>query len=222
MVEEEKKQEEKVEEKKEEVVDKAIEENLKVEEKEEKPVKIKKGEPQKPKNVLEREYIIPLRKEFKKVPEFRRAKRALKALKDFVARHMKVEDRNIKKVKIDKYLNEEIWFRGIRKPLAKIKVKCIKDSEGIVKVELVDIPDVVKFKMDREKKDKNKVQKVEKKVEEKKEEKTEEEKKGEKEKEKAGEEVGLKQAETQAKELKHEVKTNVKQPRRPYRQALQK
>ena len=50
-----------------------------------------------PKVELEREYIVPLRKEFKKVPEFRRAKRALKALKQFIARHMRVEDRDLRR-----------------------------------------------------------------------------------------------------------------------------
>jgi len=171
---------------------------------------------------IEREYIVPLRKDWLKVPEYRRAKRALRALKNFIAKHMKVEDRNIKNVKIDKYLNEEIWFRGIRNPPAKIKVKATKNKDGVVSVELVDIPEIVKFKIEREKKRKEKVKKVEKKVEEKKDEKTEEEKKEEKEKEKAGEEAGLKQAEKQAKEMKHEVKTNVKQPKRQFRQALQK
>ena len=171
---------------------------------------------------LEREYIVPLRKEFKKVPEYRRARRAVKALMNFIAKHMKVEERDIRNVKIDKYLNEEIWFRGIRKPPAKIKVKAIKDSEGIVRVELVDIPDVVKFKIAREKREKDKVKKVEKKVEKKKEEKTDEEKKDEKEKTEAGAEEAMKQAKSQAKEMKHETKMDVKQPKRPVRQALQK
>jgi len=205
--------------------DSKVEKNKNVETTEEEYIddvkEVKKGKDN-IKIVLEREYIVPLRKEFKKVPEYRRARRAVKALMNFIAKHMKVEERDIRNVKIDKYLNEEIWFRGIRKPPAKIKVKAIKDSEGIVRVELVDIPDVVKFKIAREKREKDKVKKVEKKVEKKKEEKTDEEKKDEKEKTEAGAEEAMKQAKSQAKEMKHETKMDVKQPKRPVRQALQK
>ena len=86
-------------------------------------------------NKIEREYIIPLRREWSKVPRYKKANRAIKAIKKFLARHMKIRDRDLDKIKIDKYLNEEIWFRGIRKPPHKIKVKAVKDGE-IVRVEL--------------------------------------------------------------------------------------
>ncbi|MEK6835469.1 MAG: hypothetical protein AABX55_00395, partial [Nanoarchaeota archaeon] len=44
-------------------------------------------------------------------------------LKEFIARHMKVENRDLNKVKIDKDLNQFMWARGIRKHPHKIKVK---------------------------------------------------------------------------------------------------
>src|SRR3989338_11580624 len=87
--------------------------------------------------MLEREYIIPLRREWLKVPRYKRASKAIKAIKQFLARHMKVEDRDVRKVKLDKFLNEEIWFRGIKKPPAKIKVKVRKYSDR-VEVELAE------------------------------------------------------------------------------------
>ncbi len=158
------------------------------------------------KTILEREYIIPLRKECMKVPNYKRAGRAIKAIKKFLTRHMKIYDRDLDKIKIDKYVNEEIWFRGAKKPPAKIKVKAIKYDSGEVKVELVDIPQVVKYKIDREKrKDKEVEKKTEqkKKTEEDKKEEKEQDKKDTKEKEAATVEQGLKEQKKQAKQQKH-------------------
>jgi large subunit ribosomal protein L31e len=93
---------------------------------------------------VEREYIIPLRADWRKVANYRRTGRAVKAIKAFIARHMKVPERDTSKVKLDKYLNQEIWFRGKTKPPAKIKVKAIKEGD-IVKVELAELPEVHAF-----------------------------------------------------------------------------
>ena len=100
---------------------------------------------------LEREYIIPLRKEILKVPAYKRAKKAIKAMKQFLAKHMRVEDRDLRKVKIDMYLNNEVWFKGIKKPLTKVKV-IAKKIDGIVYAELAEIPEVVKYTMARHEK----------------------------------------------------------------------
>lgn len=146
-----------------------------------------------------REYVIPLRREWLKMPEYRRAGRAAKAIKKFIARHMKVPERDTDKVKIDIYLNHEIWARGVRNPPSKIKVRATK-YEDLVKVELVEMPGHLKFlKLRHEKQHKKIKEKKEAKPEEakseikEKEEKTEEEKKDEKEKEKAGEEQQIKE-----------------------------
>ena len=61
---------------------------------------------------LQREYVVPMRRGFLKVPSYRKAKKAVAVLKQFIAKHMKVEDRDVRKVKLDMYLNEEIWHRG--------------------------------------------------------------------------------------------------------------
>ena len=173
-----------------------------------------------PKVVLEREYIIPLRQEWLKVPEYKRANKAVKAIKEFLVRHMKIYDRDLKKVKVDILLNNEIRFRGMRKPPIKIKVKAKKYDNDIVKVELAEIPQIIKYKIDREKRKAEKEKKEEKKVEEKKEElekKLEEEKKAEEKEEKKEEikekeekkeavkEAGFKEAKFEAKRAKHIV-----------------
>jgi len=99
---------------------------------------------QEAKTELEREYTIPLRREWRKVANYRRAGRAAKAIKKFIARHMKVPERDTTKVKLDIYLNQELWFRGRKKPPAKIKVKAKKEGE-LVKVELVEMHPSIKF-----------------------------------------------------------------------------
>ncbi len=168
-----------------------------------------------PKIVLEREYIVPLRKGWLKVPKYKRANKAVKTLKEFIARHMKVYDRDLRKIKIEQILNNEIRFRGMYKPPAKIKIKAKKYDDNIVRVELVEIPAHVKFAKLREEKKKAEVEKkVEKKAEEPKppeEPKPEEEKPAEeteetKEKKAAAKEESLGLAKEQAKEMKHVTK----------------
>ncbi|MBS3080211.1 50S ribosomal protein L31e [Candidatus Pacearchaeota archaeon] len=161
---------------------------------------------QEAKVVLEREYIIPLRKEWLKVPKYKRASKAVKALKQFLARHMKNYDRDLRNIKIDQDLNNEIRFRGIKKPPAKIRVKAKKFDSGIVKVELVNVPEILKFKKLRE----EKKMKVTKKDDSIKKEEVEIKKKEEKEvteevkeKEESAKEASLKIAKEQAREAKH-------------------
>ncbi len=183
---------------------------------------------------IEREYIIPLKREIMKVPRYKRTPKAVKAVKQFIAKHMHVIERDVKKVKIDKYLNQQLWFRGIQNPPTKIKVKAVKQGD-IVRVELVDIPEKVKFQMAREDKTKKESEKtkkekkeeVEKPKEETSEEKKEEqedkkeERKEEVEKEKAVKDAGEKTFEAQAKQMKHTQIDKVKKTQ-PRRMALQK
>jgi large subunit ribosomal protein L31e len=112
---------------------------------------------------IEREYIIPLRIKWKRVPRYKKTNRAVKAIKEFLVQHMKIRDRDLNKIKVDKFLNEYVWFRGIQNPPAKIKVKAIKEGD-IVKVELFELPNDLKFKKARlEKRDKKALEIAEKK-----------------------------------------------------------
>mgnify|MGYP001226306978 CR=1 FL=1 len=164
--------------------------------------------------VLSREYIVPLRKGWLKVPKYKRSRKTVKTLKEFLVNHMKVYDKDLGKIKLDVDLNNEMRFRGEKKPPARIKVKAVKYDDGIVRVELVDIPDVLKFKRSRELKKKakavvesgKKTEKVEEKKEEKTEEEKKEEKKSEKEKQDSVAEAGVKRAKEQAKSVKHTTK----------------
>lgn len=176
--------------------------------------------------VLEREYVVPLRKEWLKVPTFKRATKAVKALKQFIAKHMKVYDRDLRKIKVDILLNNELRFRGMRKPAHKIKVKAVKYDDGIVKVHLVNIPKHIEFELARKAKQeveklKNEKEKpIEQKVEEKKQE-TEEKKEETKEKKESSKEAGLQIEKQAAKQAKHTSKTKSQTPV-IQRKALQK
>lgn len=83
--------------------------------------------------VEERIYTIPFYPKLRYSTRNKRTPRAMRILKDFIYRHMKAE-----LVLIDPELNEHLWSRGIQKPPRKVRVRAIKDDEGIVEVYLVE------------------------------------------------------------------------------------
>jgi len=97
---------------------------------------------------LEREYVIPLRQKWKRVPRYKKTNRAVKAIKEFLVQHMKIRDRDLDKIKIDKLLNEFVWERGIKHPPAKVKVKAVKEGDEVI-VHLSELPENLKFKKAR-------------------------------------------------------------------------
>ncbi len=100
---------------------------------------------------IEREYVIPLREKCRVAPRYKKTNKAVKTVKEFLVKHMGIYDRDLNKIKIDKYLNEYLWARGIKNPPHKVKVKAVKSGD-IVKVELIEYPEKLKFKKMREEK----------------------------------------------------------------------
>ncbi|MBI4149613.1 60S ribosomal protein L31 [Candidatus Woesearchaeota archaeon] len=84
-----------------------------------------------PKIVLERQYTVPLRTQWLRVPRNRRSKKAIIGLRGFITKHMKAAV-----VKIATPVNLAIWKQGIRRPPHHITVIAKKDSEGTVSVSL--------------------------------------------------------------------------------------
>ncbi len=78
----------------------------------------------------ERIYIIPLAKA-RKGPRNKRAKKAIRYLKEYMTRHFKPES-----LVITQEVNERIWARGIQKPPRKLKVRATKNIDGLVVVYL--------------------------------------------------------------------------------------
>lgn len=178
---------------------------------------------------IEREYVIPLRARRMHVPRYRKTPKSIKTVKEFLARHMKVYDRDLNKIKLDRYVNEFLWARGIKNPPHKIKVKATKEGD-IVKVSLVDMPTKLKFKKAREEKINSEATKKAKPKKEKVEEKSELDKNNNgikdkvEEKEKKTSLVEAEEAEEKEehKEAKHETKLDSKKPKHEFRQALEK
>lgn len=74
---------------------------------------------------LERIYIVNLSDAYECVRN-KRAGGAVKILRHFMARHMKVDEKN---VSISEGTNSLIWRDSIQKPPRKIKVRVVKDGE---------------------------------------------------------------------------------------------
>src|SRR3989344_2330525 len=100
---------------------------------------------------MERLYTIPLRKEFSKAPNYKRTSRAIKAIRDFIKKHMKNEN-----VKIGKHLNLEMWKHGRKNPPPRIKVKAveekIKEKDKEISYIIVELPHIKIEPLKKEKK----------------------------------------------------------------------
>jgi large subunit ribosomal protein L31e len=76
--------------------------------------------------------VVPLR--FAKLgPDSRKAQLAIHRIKQFLSRHMKVEE---EEVWIANSLNQAIWTKGKYKVLSKIRVRAIRFSDGQVEASL--------------------------------------------------------------------------------------
>lgn len=94
--------------------------------------------------VEERIYTIPLGKAWIAPPR-RRAPRAMKIIRDFVKRHMKLkepqeesEEEEPKSVIVSNDVNKRVWKKGIQKPPRKVRVRAAKDKDGNITVFLAE------------------------------------------------------------------------------------
>jgi large subunit ribosomal protein L31e len=75
---------------------------------------------------LTRVYTINLGKAWI-TPQYKRTDRVINMIKEFAKKHMKSEE-----IKIDQDLNRQIWRRGKTNPPRKVRVKMVKDEDGMV------------------------------------------------------------------------------------------
>ncbi|NWF87269.1 60S ribosomal protein L31 [Candidatus Bathyarchaeota archaeon] len=94
--------------------------------------------------VEERIYTIPLSKAWI-VPPKKRAPKAIRIIRSFVTKHMKLEARKEgeeeetpKRLFISNEVNERVWKRGIEKPCRNIRIRAARDKEGNVTVYLAE------------------------------------------------------------------------------------
>ena len=78
-------------------------------------------------------YMINLGESYEK-PRNKRGKRAMKIIREFIARHSKTPLEN---VRLSNSLNSKVWERGIQKPPRRVKVKAVK-AEGKTYVYHID------------------------------------------------------------------------------------
>jgi large subunit ribosomal protein L31e len=97
--------------------------------------------------VEEKIYTIPLGKAWI-MPANKRAPRAMRMIRSFVVKHMKLEARTEqeedeeeeepKRLVVSNEVSRRVWSRGIEKPPRKIRVRAAKDKDGNVTVYLAE------------------------------------------------------------------------------------
>ena len=91
--------------------------------------------------VEERIYTIPLGRALISTPK-KRAPRAIRIVKEFVKKHMKIKmntiDEEPERLVISNEVNEKIWSHGIKNPPRKIRIRAVKDSEGTITLRLAE------------------------------------------------------------------------------------
>lgn len=89
--------------------------------------------------MVKKSLIVPLRKSFQRAAPKKRGPKAVRALRAFLKRHLKVDE-----VKIGPRLNEALWSRGIKHPPAKVAVSAeVVDKVAKVELEGFDYPQPV-------------------------------------------------------------------------------
>ncbi len=83
---------------------------------------------------VERIFIIPLKKTG--IKSSKAAPTAVRRVKSYLTRHMKVETKNIW---IDDSLNNALWSHGKYKMTGKIRVKAVKFDDGVVEAYLPEL-----------------------------------------------------------------------------------
>lgn len=87
---------------------------------------------------LERIYTIPLADAYEYV-RTKRARRAVKLIREFAIRHMKAGD-----AKISEGVNAAVLRNGMQKPPRRIKVRIVKNEESVAKIWLVGEEEKIK------------------------------------------------------------------------------
>lgn len=66
-------------------------------------------------------------------PQHKRTDRVVNMIREFAEKHMKSDE-----VKLEQDLNRQVWARGKTNPPRKVRVKMIKDEDGVVTVSLYE------------------------------------------------------------------------------------
>lgn len=122
------------------VEEEVLEEPIEEEAEEEKPERREREEIEE-EIVEERIYTIPLGRAWISPPK-KRAPRAIRIIRGFIIRHMKIKtdaiEEEAERLVISNEVNEKIWSRGIKSPPRKIRIRAVKNKEGTVTLRLAE------------------------------------------------------------------------------------
>src|SRR2546422_3626323 len=65
--------------------------------------------------------------------KYKRTTRVINMIREFATKHMKSDE-----IKLEQDLNRQIWSRGKTNPPRKVRVKMVKDEDGVVTVSLYE------------------------------------------------------------------------------------
>lgn len=66
-------------------------------------------------------------------PQHKRTDRVVNMIREFAQKHMKSDE-----IKLEQELNRQIWSRGKTNPPRNVRVKMVKDEDGVVTVSLYE------------------------------------------------------------------------------------
>lgn len=66
-------------------------------------------------------------------PQHKRTDRVINMIREFATKHMKSDE-----IKLEQDLNRQIWSRGKTNPPRKVRVKMVKDEDGVVTISLYE------------------------------------------------------------------------------------
>ena len=81
---------------------------------------------------LTRVYTIKLGRAWL-TPQYKTTDRAINMIREFATKHMKSDE-----IKLEQDLNRQIWSKGKTNPPRKVRVKMVKDEDGVVTVSLYE------------------------------------------------------------------------------------
>jgi len=86
-----------------------------------------------------RVYTVTLKQNTLTAPKWRRTKKAVTILREYLEKHTKSDD-----VRISRWVNERLWSKGGKNPPSKISVKVTKKKDNIMDVELAELSERAK------------------------------------------------------------------------------
>lgn len=66
-------------------------------------------------------------------PQYKRTDRVVNMIREFAQKHMKSDE-----IKLEQELNRQLWSRGKTNPPRNVRVKMVKDEDGVVTVSLYE------------------------------------------------------------------------------------